>query len=149
MEIAQENATNNHTEVKFAKYDILSDNKFPFDEKFDIVVSNPPYVTTSEKSLMHKNVTDFEPSLALYVDDTDPLLFYRNILMFIERHQPDCKPLVFFEINEHLGTEMIELCQQFGYDAEIIKDLNGKDRIVKTAGNYTPNCNKYLSLPQK
>ena len=131
LEIAKQNAETNHAEISFAQYDILSDGRFPFDEKFDIVVSNPPYVMNSEKSLMHKNVTDFEPSLALYVDDNDPLLFYRSILMFIERHQPECKPLVFFEINENLGAEMLELCRSFGYDAEIIKDLNGKNRFVK------------------
>ena len=141
--IAQENAKSNQTEVNFAKYDILSDGKFPFDEKFDIVVSNPPYVLNSEKSLMHKNVTDFEPSLALYVDDTDPLIFYRNILKFIERHQPERKPLVFFEINEHLGNEMLSLCQSFGYNAELIKDLNEKDRIIK-ATKYPPS--RSLSL---
>ncbi len=131
LEIAKQNAKSNLTEVNFAQYDILSDGKFPFNEKFDIVVSNPPYVMNSEKSLMHKNVTDFEPALALYVEDTDPLLFYRQILKFIERHQPEHKPLVFFEINENLGNEMLELCNSFGYDAEIIKDLNGKDRFVK------------------
>ncbi|MBO4875717.1 MAG: peptide chain release factor N(5)-glutamine methyltransferase [Bacteroidales bacterium] len=131
LEIAKQNAKSNLTEVNFAQYDILSDGKFPFDEKFDIVVSNPPYVMNSEKLLMHKNVTDFEPALALYVEDTDPLLFYRQILKFIERHQPEHKPLVFFEINEHLGNEMLSLCNSFGYDAEIIKDLNEKDRFVK------------------
>ncbi|MBR3946395.1 MAG: peptide chain release factor N(5)-glutamine methyltransferase [Bacteroidales bacterium] len=131
LEIAKQNAETNNAEISFAQYDILSDGRFPFDEKFDIVVSNPPYVMNSEKSLMHKNVTDFEPSLALYVDDNDPLLFYRSILMFIERYQPERKPLVFFEINENLGAEMLELCRSFGYDAEIIKDLNGKNRFVK------------------
>ena len=131
LEIAKQNAEANQTEVNFAKYDILSNDKFPFYEKFDIIVSNPPYVMNSEKSLMHKNVTDFEPALALYVEDTDPLLFYRNILMFIEKHQPEQKPLVFFEINENLGNEMLSLCQSFGYNAEIIKDLNEKDRFVK------------------
>lgn len=131
LEIAKQNAEANRTEVNFAKYDILSNDKFPFDKEFDIVVSNPPYVMNSEKSLMHKNVTDFEPALALYVEDSDPLLFYRSILKFIERHQPGQKPLVFFEINEHLGNEMLELCQSFGYNAEIIKDLNEKDRFVK------------------
>jgi len=136
LEIAKQNAKSNQTEVNFAKYDILSNDKFPFDEKFDIIVSNPPYVMNSEKSLMHKNVTDFEPALALYVEDNDPLLFYRSILKFIERHQPEQKPLVFFEINEHLGNEMLSLCQSFGYNAEIIKDLNEKDRFVK-ARKYT------------
>ncbi len=131
LETSKQNAEANNTEVNFAKYDILSDDDFPFNKKFDIVVSNPPYVLNSEKSLMHKNVTNFEPSLALYVEDSDPLLFYRSILMFIERHQPDQKPLVFFEINEHLGNEMIEFCHFLGYNAEIIKDLNGKDRFAR------------------
>ena len=131
LEIARQNAESNQTKVNFAKYDILSNGNFPFDEEFDIVISNPPYVLNSEKLLMHKNVTEFEPSLALYVDDTAPLLFYRSILKFIERHQPEHKPLVFFEINEQFGNEMLELCQSFGYNAEIIKDLNGKDRFVK------------------
>ncbi len=131
LETAKQNAEANNTEVNFAKYDILSDDKFPFDKKFDIVVSNPPYVLNSEKSLMHKNVTNFEPSLALYVEDSDPLLFYRSILKFIERHQPERKPLVFFEINEHLGNEMLSLCLSFGYNAEIIKDLNGKERFAR------------------
>ena len=135
LEIAKQNAESNQTEINFAQYDILSDEKFPFSEKFDIIVSNPPYVLNSEKTLMHKNVTDFEPSLALYVDDNAPLLFYHSILKFIERHQPDCKPLVFFEINEHLGNEMLKLCQSFGYNAEIINDLNGKNRFIKASSH--------------
>lgn len=129
--IARENAKFNEVDVSFAKYDILSEDNFPFKENFDIIVSNPPYVMNSEKLLMHKNVTDFEPSLALYVDDKDPLIFYRSILCFAERHQPERKPSIFFEINENLGKEMLELCKSFGYQAEIIKDLNGKDRFIK------------------
>lgn len=131
LEIAKQNAKNNSAEVFFAKHDILSEDKLPFEEEFDIIVSNPPYVCNSEKTLIHKNVTDFEPSLALYVDDSDPLLFYRNILKFVARHQPKHNTTVFFEINENYGAEMLELCRSFGYNAEIIKDLNGKDRIVR------------------
>ena len=131
LEIAKHNAQSNNAEISFAKYDILSEDEFPFSEKFDLIVSNPPYVCNSEKALMHKNVTDFEPSLALYVNDDDPLLFYRNILRFIAKHQPDSKPEVIFEINENFGTEMLNLCSTFGYNAQTIKDLNGKDRFVK------------------
>ena len=131
LEIAKQNAESNQADISFAKYDILSEDKFPFDKKFDIVVSNPPYVRNSEKAMMHKNVTDFEPSLALYVDDSDPLLFYRSILQFITKHQSEHNTTVFFEINEHLGNEMLELCQSFGYKAQIIKDLDGKNRFVK------------------
>ena len=131
LEIAKQNAESNQAKVSFAKYDILSEDKFPFNQKFDIIVSNPPYVRNSEKAIMHKNVTDFEPSLALYVDDSDPLLFYRNILQFIARHQPEHNTMVFFEINEYLGNEMMELCRSYGYNAEIINDLNNKQRFIK------------------
>ncbi|MBR5982316.1 MAG: peptide chain release factor N(5)-glutamine methyltransferase [Bacteroidales bacterium] len=131
LEIAKYNAKINQADVSFAKYDILSKDKFPFDQKFDIIVSNPPYVRNSEKAMMHKNVTDYEPSLALYVDDSDPLLFYRNILQFIARHQPEHNTTIFFEINEYLGEEMIQLCRSFGYNAKIINDLNGKSRFIK------------------
>jgi release factor glutamine methyltransferase len=135
LEIAKYNAKNNQADVSFAKYDILSKEKFPFDEKFDIIVSNPPYVRNSEKTLMHKNVTDFEPSLALYVDDNDPLLFYRNILQFIVRHQPNHRTTVYFEINEFLGKEMLDLCSTYGYKAIIINDLNNKSRFIKAIGS--------------
>ncbi|MBO7480495.1 MAG: peptide chain release factor N(5)-glutamine methyltransferase [Bacteroidales bacterium] len=131
LEIAKYNAQSNRADIYFEQYDILSKDKFPFNEKFDIIVSNPPYVRNSEKALMHKNVTDFEPSLALYVDDSDPLLFYRNILQFIARHQPDYNTTVFFEINEYLGEEMIQLCQSFGYNTKTINDLNNKSRFIK------------------
>ena len=135
LEIAKYNAKNNQADVSFAKYDILSKEKFPFDEKFDIIVSNPPYVRNSEKTLMHKNVTDFEPSLALYVDDSDSLLFYRNILQFIVRHQPNHRTTVYFEINEFLGKEMLDLCSMYGYKAIIINDLNNKSRFIKAIGS--------------
>lgn len=131
LEIAKYNAKTNQADVSFAQYDILSKYKFPFDQKFDIIVSNPPYVRNSEKTLMHKNVTDFEPSLALYVDDSDPLLFYRSILQFIARHQAEHCTIVFFEINEYLGEEMIQLCRSFGYNANIINDLSNKSRFIK------------------
>lgn len=135
LEIAKYNAKNNQADVSFAKYDILSKEKIPFDEKFDIIVSNPPYVRNSEKTLMHKNVTDFEPSLALYVDDSDPLLFYRNILQFIVRHQPNHRTTVYFEINEFLGKEMLDLCSMYGYKVIIINDLNKKSRFIKAIGS--------------
>lgn len=131
LEVAKYNAQSNNAEVSFAQFDILSDGKFPSDEKFDIIVSNPPYVRNSEKALMHKNVTDYEPSLALYVDDSDPLLFYRNILQFIARHQPGHNTIIFFEINEYLGEEMLQLCRSFDYNAEIINDLSNKSRFIK------------------
>lgn len=136
LEITQKNAKNNNIAIKTAQHDILSHDEFPFQEQFDIIISNPPYVLNSEKSLMHKNVTEFEPNLALYVDDADPLIFYRKILEFIDRHQPNFPTTVYFEINEQYGTEMTNLCESFGYNrVNIIKDLNNKDRFIKATRN--------------
>ena len=131
LDIAGSNAKLNDTEVSFAKYDILSESGFPFSEKFDIVVSNPPYVCNKEKALMHRNVLEYEPALALFVEDSDPLLFYRSILKFIKRHQPNYTTSVFFEINEMFGQEMQKLCNSYGCNTDVLKDLNGKDRFVK------------------
>ncbi len=90
---------------------------------FDIVVSNPPYVTESEKKLMHPNVLKWEPHTALFVSDEDPLIFYRTIARLT-------KKTLYFEINEHLGTQMTEMLLQEGFtDIQIIKDIHSRDRI--------------------
>lgn len=137
LEITNKNANSNKADVKTAKYDILSCENFPFDEKFDIVISNPPYVLNSEKKLMHWNVTEYEPNIALYVDDCDPLVFYRKIIEFIDRHQPNYPTKVYLEINERFGKEMTELCESFSYNnTNIIKDLNGKNRFIETTRNF-------------
>lgn len=97
---------------------------------FDIIVSNPPYVMDSEKSLMRKNVLDHEPHLALFVPDDDPLLFYRAVAQWALRL---LKPGGFgiVEINEALGEETAEIYRRSGFsDVTIIKDLNDKDRFV-------------------
>ncbi len=132
LDITKQNAELNNVEIRTAKYDILSSDDFPFDTKFDIIVSNPPYVRNCEKALMHKNVTDFEPHLALYVDDDQPLIFYEKIFEFIRRHQSGHETKIFFEINEYLGNEMISLCEKFNCcNIDIIKDLSLKNRFVE------------------
>ncbi len=97
---------------------------------FDILVSNPPYVMDSEKALMRSNVLDHEPHLALFVPDSDPLIFYRAIAAWASFH---LKPGGFgmVEINEALGAETAEIYRSAGFsDVRIIKDLNDKDRFV-------------------
>jgi release factor glutamine methyltransferase len=127
---AQENAVLNNVKVSFIKYDIFSTDSEKF-EKADIIVSNPPYVRLSEKRYMNKNVLDFEPHLALFVDDSDPLVFYRAILKFAEKILvPNGK--VYFEINEVMGSLMVQLLFSYGYsEIKIVEDLNCKDRIIK------------------
>ena len=137
--IARKNATLNTTHVSFIRGDILNiDNEIINNEiinKAGIIVSNPPYVRNSEKIYMNKNVLDFEPQIALFVEDSNPLVFYRGILKYAEKILiPGGK--VYFEINEAMGKSMIDLFEQFGYSGiEIVPDINGKDRIIKGKKN--------------
>jgi release factor glutamine methyltransferase len=131
LKVCKENLLLNNTEIYISQYDILSNDILPFSEmSFDVVISNPPYVLNSEKNLMHTNVVDFEPELALYVDDNDPLIFYCKILEAIIKQESKPKEL-FFEINEKFASEVIDLNKKHGFgNNEIIKDLNGKDRFI-------------------
>lgn len=129
LAIARENAELNSVDVSFSLFDILSFDDFPA-IGFDIIVSNPPYVTESEKALMHSNVLDYEPHLALFVTDQEPLLFYNNIVKRSKKLLTN-DGAIFFEINEAYGLEVKSLLADNGFDAEIVKDINGKDRIVQ------------------
>jgi release factor glutamine methyltransferase len=99
--------------------------------QLDILVSNPPYVTDAEEALMRRNVTDFEPHVALFVEDADPLLFYRHIVRFCTRHlrkQGCC----YVEINEQYGEGVKKLLEDNGFAlVEVLQDMFGKSRFVK------------------
>lgn len=116
--------------INTAVVDILSDN-IPFNDiKFNMIVSNPPYVLESEKKLMHKNVVDFEPEIALYVKDSQALIFYEKIAKFAI-NKLYSKGIIIVEINEQYGKEVISLFNKEGFsNCKIIKDLNNKDRFV-------------------
>jgi release factor glutamine methyltransferase len=134
ISISKENAALNNVTVRFLENDI-----FNFDSEIiniaGIIVSNPPYVRDSEKQFMSKNVLNFEPHLALFVNDNDPLKYYRAILKAAEKILvPGGK--VYFEINEAMGMLMVGLLKSAGYpDAEIVSDINSKDRIIKGTKN--------------
>ena len=129
LEIAKENAISNNADVTFIHDDILS-LKNNIETKFDIIVSNPPYVRELEKAEMRDNVLNWEPHTALFVSDNDPLIFYRTILEFAKTHLNE-NGEVWFEINEYLGKEMTELCKAMGFsDVEINKDFRGKERVI-------------------
>ena len=129
LKIAKENAFNNNVNVSFIHDDILN-LKNNIETKFDIIVSNPPYVRELEKAEMHNNVLGWEPHKALFVSDNDPLIFYRSILEFAKTHLKD-NGEVWFEINEYLGKEMSDLCHELGFsNVKIHKDFRDRDRVM-------------------
>lgn len=136
IETATKNAELNSSKVNFIKYDILSETiNFPT-TGFDLIVSNPPYVRESEKKLMGKNVLDYEPALALFVNDNDPLLYYRQIAIFARKHLNSGAKL-YFEINEAFGEECAGLLDINGFsDIKIREDLFQKPRFVSSVYNY-------------
>ena len=149
IEVAKENARRNNVDVHFKVADIFSDQMTKYlnkwymvnDQMVNIVVSNPPYICESEKVSMKSNVLDYEPSTALFVPDSDPLLFYRRIAELQTRRSPNSKqgeaqtpkPLfLFFEINEAYGPQLSAMLESIGYtDIQIHKDIYGKDRIIE------------------
>ena len=131
LETAVGNATLNGVDVQFIQDDILNLHSEIQDARFDVIVSNPPYVRLSEKSQMQANVLDHEPHLALFVPDDDALVFYDQIARFASTHLND-QGCLFFEINENFGQQMVTLLTQKGFtDIELRKDLRGKDRMLK------------------
>jgi release factor glutamine methyltransferase len=128
---ARHNAETNGSKVRFSLRDIFDTAAIPESEKWDVIVSNPPYVLMEESALMEKNVVDFEPHLALFVPDNDPLIFYRAIARFATAHLR-LHGSLYFEINEKQGEQISKLLKDFGFN-EILtrKDLQGKARMIR------------------
>ena len=130
ISVAKQNASDNKVKIQFVQDDIR-DSQFKFEnQKFDVIVSNPPYIKEDEKAAMHSNVLNYEPSLALFVPNQNALLFYKAILAFAKVNLVE-NGRIYFEINEALGNEMKELCLSFGFqNVELQKDMQGKDRLL-------------------
>lgn len=129
LEIAKFNAEQNKANINFIKKDILQTSELP--QQYDFIVSNPPYVRNLEKVEIKENVLQHEPHLALFVEDHDPLIFYKKIA---ELAKSNLKPngFLFFEINQYLGKETVALIESLGFkNVELKKDIFGNDRMVK------------------
>jgi release factor glutamine methyltransferase len=128
LEVAKENAKVNGVEVNFIKINILETEDL--DQQFDIIVSNPPYVRMLEKEEIKPNVLEFEPHLALFVEDNDPLLFYRKIAQLAKKNLNENGKL-YFEINQYLGKETVGLLESLGFtNIKLLKDIYGNDRMI-------------------
>lgn len=129
LQIAEENAMDNGVDIVFLEADILSIEGFK--DKFDVIVSNPPYVRELEKLEMKNNVVEHEPGLALFVSDGDPLIFYKKITRFALSHLKK-GGVLFFEINQYLGEEMKQLLEAENFsEIDLRKDMFGNDRMLK------------------
>ena len=142
--VAKQNAETNAAVVNFFKGDILStDFQNTVEEKFDVIVSNPPYVRKSEMNSMASQVKDHEPHTALFVEDEDPLIFYSAIADFAKTHLKEGGQL-FFEINATLGTEVRNLLLKKGFlNVELKKDISGSDRMVRAFAALNPHPDSY------
>ncbi|MEJ6980161.1 peptide chain release factor N(5)-glutamine methyltransferase [Pedobacter sp. P351] len=130
LKVAHENCILNQVKINLLEGDILDANfKIP-GSGFNIIVSNPPYITHREKEHMHPNVLDHDPHDALFVPDNNPLIFYDAIAKFSGDYLSQGGYL-FLEINENLGDETVGLLEKTGFKAEIKKDLQGKNRMIK------------------
>lgn len=146
LKTARGNAIKNQTKLSFIEDSILNPIKEELIKaKFSLIISNPPYVTNTEKSDMKSNVLDYEPHLALFVSDNDALVFYRAIANYAIQHLED-KGFLYLEINENLGAATLELLKENGFiHIELRQDLRGKDRMIKAqlANQDNYNLNKF------
>ncbi|MGB3592424.1 MAG: peptide chain release factor N(5)-glutamine methyltransferase [Nonlabens sp.] len=127
LAVAQENADqlSRNNNITLKETDVLQLEKV---KQYDIIISNPPYVRYLEKVEIHKNVLNYEPSQALFVDDDNPLLFYMKIL---ELARPHRGTHIYFEINQYLKTQMQQLSESQGFKSQFYRDLSTNWRMMR------------------
>lgn len=134
LHIAKENAIINDVNINFLHADMLNLSDV-LKLTFDIIAANPPYIRELEKKEMHANVTDYEPEIALFVPDEDPLVFYRSIVKFASAHLSR-NGFLYLEINQYLGAQMVALLEAHQYkNIELRKDMYGNDRMLKAVNS--------------
>lgn len=135
IELAKRNAACNNVNIKFLEESIFDFNPDPDKLRFDIIVSNPPYVKYSERNQMHPRVTQYEPELALFVPDDDPLVFYKEIIR-LSQTMLNPSGTIWLEINEAHGEELCNVFRVSGYSKiRLLKDIHGKNRFIKISGH--------------
>ncbi|WP_207492856.1 peptide chain release factor N(5)-glutamine methyltransferase [Aridibaculum aurantiacum] len=131
LQVAKQNAASNEADIDFHQLNILDTDEWKQLQVYDAIVSNPPYIKANEQEQMNQNVLAYEPHLALFVPDDNALIFYEAIAEFGKQHLQE-KGRLYFEINEQLGEQVVQLLQAKGYkDVVLKKDMQGKDRMVR------------------
>jgi release factor glutamine methyltransferase len=132
LKLAQTNGESLNLSVSWLKEDVLqlADSSVLKTQKWDVIVSNPPYIPEKDKSIMSANVLEFEPHLALFVENEHPIVFYESIIEFA-KHNLKNDGLLAFELHENLADNVKMACSQYGFSAvEIFEDLQGKPRML-------------------
>ena len=130
LEIAKKNAAQLNAKINFFKLDFLSESLWNSLEMYDVIISNPPYIPALEKEKLAKNVTEFEPEIALFVPGNDPFIFYEKIAKFAQSHL-NANGNVYVEIHENYSGEVQQIFDSHNFKTEIRKDIYGKDRMIK------------------
>ena len=130
LKVAKQNAENLNANVDFIQLNFLVENNWQELDKYDIIVSNPPYIPFHQMNEMPKNVTDFEPAVALFVADNDPFIFYKKIALFATTHL-NKNGNIYVELNEKYAREIVAVFKAQNFTAEIKKDMYGKERMIR------------------
>ncbi len=130
LKVAKKNAITNNTDINFLQLDFLDKQQWQQLHFFDLIVSNPPYIPEKDKEEMQANVLQYEPATALFVQDNDPLVFYKAIAEFGKTHL-NKNGSIYLEIHENLGETILQLFGENGYITKLKKDMQGKDRMIK------------------
>lgn len=132
LEVATKNAAIHQTKIDFQLIDFLDETTWQQLSLVDIIISNPPYIKHIEANSMAIHVKEFEPALALFVPDNDPLIFYKKIADFAKTHLKQ-NGNIFVEINQQLGKETIGIFEDSGFSCVLRKDINSNERMIKAS----------------
>ena len=129
LQIAKENAKKNDTDISFLQLDMLNESMWESLGQYDFIISNPPYIPEHERTLLDKNVSEYEPSLALFTPDDNPIIFYEKILKFSLTHLNKTGS-IFMEVHDPFAEKIMNIYSQAGFETKIITDLFGKKRMI-------------------
>jgi release factor glutamine methyltransferase len=130
LQVAKKNAEELNAKIDFLQIDFLDESKWKALPQFDIIVSNPPYIPFQEKEKLAKNVTAFEPGIALFVENKNPFIFYEKISAFAKSHLKQ-KGKIYVEVHEEYSENIKTIFENAGFISEIKKDIYGKERMVR------------------
>ncbi len=130
LEVAKINSIELNAEINFLQINFLKEEEWKSLQKYDLIVSNPPYIPIKEKEKLAKNVTEYEPGLALFVENNDPYIFYKKIAEFSKTHL-ESNGKIYVEVHEDFAKEVKTIFVNAGFEVEIKKDIYGKERMIK------------------